>query len=213
MDTCLCYAKTRKFDNVTGGVGKMNIKKLIEFMSIAEKLKNNTRHSWTSSNRHESVAEHSWRLSLMAYLVKDEFPDVDINKVILMCICHDLGEAITGDIPSFNKTKSDEIVENREVHQLIDDLPEPYKKELSMLFLEMNSQKTIESKIYKALDKMETLIQHNEADISTWIPLEYELNLTYGEKEVEFSKYMKELKQTINEDTINKIQCSKESVS
>ena len=81
-----------------------------------------------------------------------------------------------------------------------------------MLFLEMHAQKTIESKIYKALDKMETLIQHNEADISTWIPLEYELNLTYGEKETEFSKYMKELKQTINEDTINKIQRSKKLV-
>lgn len=191
----------------------MDIKKIIGIMSVAEKLKNNTRHSWTSSNRHESVAEHSWRLSLMAYLVKDEFPDVDINKVILMCICHDLGEAITGDIPSFNKTESDEIVENREVHLLISNLPEPYKKDLSMLFSEMNEQETIESKIYKGLDKMETLIQHNEADISTWLPLEYELNLTYGEKEVEFSKYMKELKQTINEDTINKIQCSKESVS
>ena len=191
----------------------MNIKKLIEILAIAEKLKNNTRHSWTSSKRHESVAEHSWRLSLMAYLVKDEFPDADISKVILMCICHDLGEAITGDIPAFNKTESDEIVENREVHQLLYNLPEPYKKELSMLFIEMHSQKTIESRIYKALDKMETLIQHNEADISTWIPLEYELNLTYGEKEVEFSKYMKELKQTINEDTIKKIQCSEESVS
>ena len=190
----------------------MNIIKLIEIMSVAEKLKNNTRHSWTSSNRHESVAEHSWRLSLMAYLIKDEFPDADINKVILMCICHDLGEAITGDIPSFNKTESDEIVENREVHRLFSNLPEPYKKELSMLFLEMHAQKTIESKIYKALDKMETLIQHNEADISTWIPLEYELNLTYGEKETEFSKYMKELKQTINEDTINKIQRSKKLV-
>ncbi|MDF2672283.1 MAG: hydrolase superfamily [Clostridiales bacterium] len=198
---------------VVGGVGKMNTKKFIEIMSVAEKLKNNTRHSWTSSNRHESVAEHSWRLSLMAYLVKDEFPDVDINKVILMCIFHDIGEAITGDIPAFNKTERDEIVENREVYELLSNLPEPYKKELTMLFLEMNAQKTIESKVYKALDKMEALIQHNEADISTWLPLEYELNLTYGEKEVEFSKYMKELKQTINEDTINKIQCSKESVS
>jgi len=191
----------------------MNIKKLLEIMSIAEKLKNNTRHSWTSSNRHESVAEHSWRLSLMAYLVKDEFPDADINKVILMCICHDLGEAITGDIPAFYKTEKDEIVENKEIIRLISNLPEPYKKELSELFLEMSEQKTIESKIYKALDKMETLIQHNEADISTWLPLEYELNLTYGEKEVEFSKYMKELKQEINKDTINKIECSKKSVS
>lgn len=181
-------------------------------MSVAEKLKNNTRHSWTSSNRHESVAEHSWRLSLMAYFVKDEFPDADINKVILMCICHDLGEAITGDIPTFNKTENDVIVENREVNQLLSKLPEPYRQELSMLFLEMHEQKTIESKIFKALDKMEALIQHNEADISTWLPLEYDLNLTYGEKEVEFSKYMKELRAAIKEDTIDKIKSSKASV-
>ena len=79
----------------------MDPRRLIEIMSVAEKLKNNTRHSWTSSNRQESVAEHSWRLSLMAYFVKDEFPEADISKVILMCIFHDLGEAITGDIPSF----------------------------------------------------------------------------------------------------------------
>lgn len=72
----------------------MYIKQLIKFMSIAEKLKNNTRHSWTSDGRQESVAEHSWRLSLMAYLVKDEYPDADINKVILMCICHDLGKRL-----------------------------------------------------------------------------------------------------------------------
>lgn len=191
----------------------MNTRELIEILAVAEKLKNNTRHSWTSSTRHESVAEHSWRLSLMAYFVKDEFQEANINKVILMCICHDLGEAITGDIPAFIKTENDEIVENREVCQLLNNLPEPYKNELSALFIEMHSQKTIESRIYKALDKMETLIQHNEADISTWIPLEYELNLTYGEKEVEFSNYMKKLKQTINDDTIEKIQCSKESVS
>ena len=68
----------------------MEVRKLIELMSLAEGLKNNTRHSWTSANRHESVAEHSWRLSLMVYFVKDEFPDVDISKVILMCLCHDL---------------------------------------------------------------------------------------------------------------------------
>jgi putative hydrolase of HD superfamily len=192
---------------------KMNVRKLIEVLAVAEKLKNNTRHSWTSSNRHESVAEHSWRLALMAYLVKDEFPDADISKVILMCICHDLGEAFTGDIPAFSKTESDEVKENDEVQQFLFNLPEPYKEELSSLFIEMQSQKSIESRIFKALDKMEAIIQHNEADISTWLPLEYELNLTYGEKEVEFSEYMKELKQAINEDTIRKMQYSKETVS
>jgi len=149
----------------------------------------------------------------MAYFVKDEFPDADINKVILMCIVHDLGEAITGDIPAFKKTADDEIIENIQVNQLLDSLPEPYRKELSMLFIEMNEQKNIESKIFKALDRIEALIQHNEADISTWLPLEYDLNLTYGEKEAEFSEYMKELRKAVNEDTVNKIQRSKESVS
>ncbi|MDT8717122.1 HD domain-containing protein [Clostridium sp. 19966] len=190
----------------------MNTRQFIDIMSIAEKLKNNTRHSWTSSNRHESVAEHSWRLSLMAYLVKDEFPDADINKVILMCIWHDIGEAITGDIPAFVKTESDETVENDAVSDLLWSLPQPYKTELLELFLEMNKQETVEAKIYKALDKMEALIQHNEADLSTWIPLEYEANLWYGKKEVEFSDYMKELKQTIYEDSIEKINGGKKDI-
>lgn len=184
----------------------MDVRKFLDLMSVAENLKNNTRHSWTSSGRHESVAEHSWRISLMAYFVKDEFPHADINKVILMCLCHDLGEAITGDIPTFLKTESDETVENDAVTGLLDSLPQPYKSELSDLFTEMNAQKTLEARIYKALDKMEAIIQHNEADISTWLPLEYELNLTYGTKETEFSAYMKELKQAINEDTIKKIE-------
>ncbi len=83
----------------------MNIKSLLETLHIAERLKNNTRHSWTSKGRHESVAEHSWRLAFMAALIGDEFPEADINKVIKMCLFHDIGEAFTGDIPSFLKTE------------------------------------------------------------------------------------------------------------
>lgn len=191
----------------------MDVRKLIEILSVAEKLKNNTRHSWTSFGRQESVAEHSWRLALMAYLVKDEFPDADINKVILMCIIHDLGEAFTGDIPSFNKTDDDELTERQKLRLFLDSLPEPYREELSGLFEEIHAQETIEARIFRALDRMEAVIQHNEADISTWLPLEYELQLAYGEKEVEFSEYMRKLKQAANEDTIRKIRCSGESVS
>lgn len=189
----------------------MDVRKLIEILSVAEKLKNNTRHSWTSSGRQESVAEHSWRLSLMAYLVKDEFPDADINKVMLMCIFHDIGEAFTGDIPAFSKTDSDELDERQKLQQFLNSLPEPYSKELSGLFEEIYAQETIESRIFRALDRMEAIIQHNEADIKTWLPLEYELNLTYGEKEVEFSGYMKRLRQAANEDTVRKIRCAGES--
>ena len=89
----------------------MTPEKLTEILYLAENLKKNTRHSWLSNGRRESVAEHSWRLAFMAYFMKDEFPDVDINKVILMCIMHDFGEAFTGDIPAFDKTSDDENTE------------------------------------------------------------------------------------------------------
>ena len=189
----------------------MKPQELIQFLSIAEKLKCNTRHSWTSDGRHESVAEHSWRLSLMAYLVKDEFPELDMDKVIRMCIWHDMGEAITGDIPAFYKSMTDEVKEEKVFRELLNTLPEPIRSETVALFEEMNALETPEAKLYKALDKMETLIQHNEADISTWLPLEYEMNLTYGSEEVKFSEYMIRLKEVIDECTRNKIKLGNES--
>lgn len=144
---------------------------LLEFLAMAEKLKCNTRHSYTSSGRHESVAEHSFRLALMAYMVSDEVPEIDTDKVIRMCLIHDLGEAITGDIPSFEKTDSDEAAEDSAVSGFVNQLPEYWKKQLGEMYSEMNELKTPEAKLYKALDKLEAVIQHNEADISTWLPL------------------------------------------
>ena len=85
----------------------MKPKELLEILSVAEKLKCNTRHCYTSSGRRESVAEHSWRTSLMAMLLTKEFPEADMDKVIRMCLIHDMGEAFTGDIPTFEKTGAD----------------------------------------------------------------------------------------------------------
>ena len=81
---------------------------LLDLLHTAGRLKDTTRHCYTPDGRHESVAEHSWRLALMAFWLKDEFPELDINRVIQMCLIHDLGEAFTGDIPVFDKTDSDE---------------------------------------------------------------------------------------------------------
>lgn len=187
----------------------MNIKKFIEIIHLAENLKNNTRHSWTSSGRHESVAEHTFRLTMMAYFMKDEFPKADIDKVIKMCIFHDIGEAFTGDIPAFEKNEKHEVIEDNKVKEWLSTLPNPYKDELIHLFKEMKEMKSEEARIYKALDKMEAIIQHNEAHISTWLPLEYDLQFTYGEKEVQFSGYMKLLKKEINKESENKIRLQK----
>lgn len=184
----------------------MKITDYIKIMNTFEAMKRNTRHSWLSDGRHESVAEHSWRITVMAYFIKDEFPEADIDKIIKMCLFHDIGEAFTGDIPAFLKTAEDEKTEENTVERFISTLPEEYRNELTLLFDEMNKLETTEARIYKALDKMETLIQHNEADISTWLPLEYEMNLVYGEKEVQFSEYMRELKKAVNEETVRKIE-------
>ena len=80
---------------------------LLQALHTAEKLKDTTRHCYTSGGRHESVAEHSWRIALMAYWMRDEFPEADMDKVIRMCLIHDLGECFTGDIPTFRKTAAD----------------------------------------------------------------------------------------------------------
>ena len=71
---------------------------LLAILHTAEGLKDVTRHAYTSRRRHESVAEHSWRLCLMAFFLRDEFPEVDMDKVISMGLVHDLGEIFTGDI-------------------------------------------------------------------------------------------------------------------
>ncbi len=187
----------------------MEIEKLFSLLHTAEALKDNTRHSWTSKGRRESVAEHCFRLSVMAYFVKDEYPGLDWNRLILMCLFHDMGEAFTGDIPAFIKTKEDEKREEKAIDGYLSDLPEPYRKELSELFSEMEARKTTEAKLCWGLDKMETLIQHNEAPIETWLPLEYEKNFTYGEKETAFSEYLIRLRKEINRVTSEKIQNEK----
>lgn len=183
----------------------MEIKEFMEIVHFAENLKNQTRHAWTSSGRHESVAEHSWRLCLMAYFLRDKFPEADMDKVMRMCVFHDIGEAFTGDIPAFEKTRSDSDAEDEVIDRWLASLPAPYNLELRKLFEEMRKRETLEAKIYKAIDKMEAVIQHNESDIRTWLPLEYDLQIAYGEKEVMFSKVFQELKEAANEETREKI--------
>jgi putative hydrolase of HD superfamily len=184
----------------------MKPEEYISFLSVIEKLKCNTRHSWTSSGRAESVAEHSWRLAVMALLCADEFPKLDINKVIKMCLIHDFGEALTGDVPSFWKTDKHEEEEQQAIESLLGRLPEQLRSELGALFAEMEAKETQEAKLYKALDNMEAVVSHNEAPISTWLPREYEENLIYGEENAAFSAWTKKLREVLKDDSLRKIE-------
>lgn len=187
----------------------MEAKALLDALHIAERLKDATRHCYTSGGRHESVGEHSWRAALMAFFLRDEFPEADMDKVIRMCLIHDLGEAFTGDIPSFVKTSADEANEDRLLNDWVSSLPAPYAAEMQALYTEMAALETTEAKIYKAIDGLEAIIQHNESDIATWIPREYELNMTYANDKVAFSPYLQGLRQAIREDTAQKIEAEK----
>lgn len=188
----------------------MNPREYIDFLSVVEKMKCHTRHSWTSSGRHESVAEHSWRLATMAMLCEDEYPDLDIMKVITMCLIHDWGEALTGDVPSFYKTSDHEKEEENAIAKLLSQLPVVYREKFAPLFKEMSELKTPESKLYKALDNMEAVLSHNEAPISTWIEREYQENLIYGEENASWSEWTKALRQELKQDSLHKINEEKE---
>ncbi len=188
----------------------MERRKLLEVLTVAERLKDTTRHCYTAKGRHESVAEHSWMMTLMAFFMADEFSDIDMNKVIKMCIIHDLGECFTGDIPVFEKQGKDEENEEKLLNNWVNSLPENYRAEMTALYKEMDERTTKEAKLYKAIDSLEALVQHNISDISTWIPKEYDLNLTYAYDKVEFSDYLKTLREEIKKDTIEKIKKEKE---
>ena len=182
----------------------MKPRELLDILSVAERLKDAVRHCYTSGGRRESVAEHSWMMTVMAFFMRDEFPAADMDKVIEMCIIHDLGEAFTGDIPTFEKTKEDEKREEDLLSDWIKTLPSGYAEKMQLLYEEMEEQNTQEAKIYKAIDKLEALIQHNMSDLSTWLPLEYDLQKTHGNDKVGFSEYMKELRAEVLKDTLKK---------
>ena len=124
----------------------MEARQLLEALHVAERLKDETRHCTTTKGAPENVASHSWRMALMAYFMTDEFPELDMNKVIKMCLIHDLGECFTGDIPVFRKTPADEDREEALLFAWVDALPGPLGAEMRALYAEMAARETLEAR-------------------------------------------------------------------
>lgn len=154
---------------------------VLEFLRAAEGLKTAMRSGWTSAGQPESVAEHTWRLCLMALVLSPSFPNVDFARLVKICIIHDLGEAIGGDVPAPEQARrggSKAADERRDLLQLLGPLPVNLRTEITSLWDEYEASRSPEARLAKALDKLETILQHtqgkNPADF------DYRFNLTYG---------------------------------
>src|SRR6185436_6911539 len=151
------------------------ITSILKVLTLAERLKFELRHSYTSNGRQESVAEHTWRMSLMAVLIEPLLKQkVDTSRLLKMIIIHDLVEAEAKDVSALDVLRNPaiKIQKAKQEEQAIQNLREALKdtngQEIYDLFHEFENKQTYEAQVANALDKMEAQLQHNEADISTW---------------------------------------------
>jgi len=174
---------------------------VLTFLRAAERLKTVTRSAWTSAGEAESVAEHTWRLCLMAMLLYGDTPGVDLARLLRMCLIHDLGEAIGGDVPAPAQTpesgKADR--ERADLLELTGSLPPMLRREIVELWDEYETAATSEAKLAKGLDKLETILQHtqgrNPADF------DYGFNLSYGRRYTGVDPLMAALRALLDAET------------
>ena len=154
---------------------------IVDVLSLAENLKIEMRHSWLSNGRQESVAEHTWMMSVAAVLMAPHLQhSVDLGQTLKLIALHDIAEAITGDIPYFEESarKYTKLADEAEAMETIRKmLPEASGRLLFELWREYEDCETPEAKFARALDKLEVQHQHNLAELQTWT--EQELDLVY----------------------------------
>ncbi len=170
----------KSWENLPMGASELD--GILTFLRSAERLKDTLRSARTSSGRPESVAEHTWRLCLMAVLLRHEFPEVDFSKLIRICVVHDLGEAVAGDIPAIHQDAAapKAAQERLDLLDILAPLPGGLREELVALWDEYESATSAEARLAKALDKLETIMQHNQGLNPE--NFDYRFNLGYGQQ-------------------------------
>ncbi|MBG6502219.1 HD domain-containing protein [Pseudomonas aeruginosa] len=173
----------------------------LEFLREAERLKDVLRSAHTSSGRPESTAEHSWRLCLMALAFEDQLASLDLGKVLRMCVVHDLGEAIHGDIPAVEQAAHPDKGEQEraDLLQLPRHLAAPLRDRLLALWDEYERGESAEALAVKALDKLETLLQHTQGDNPA--DFDYAFNLDYGRRYTDRAPLFKTLRELLDART------------
>lgn len=181
------------------------IKGRLDFLREAEKLKDVLRSAHTASGRTESTAEHSWRLCLMAMVFADELPGLDLLKILKMCVIHDLGEALHGDIPAVSQAafpnKGEQ--ERNDLLVLAQPLDRPLRDEILALWDDYENAASPEARAVKAMDKLETLLQHTQGLNPP--DFDYAFNLAYGKKHTDAEPIFERLRHLIDKATQEKL--------
>ena len=148
------------------------LKKQLDFALEIDKEKNILRQTHLSGHgRNENDAEHAWHMAIMAYLLREYSNEpVDITRVMLMCLIHDVVEIDAGDTYAYDEEgkKTQKAREEAAKERIYSLLPEDQKEELAAIFDEFEESKTPESKFAHAIDNLQPLMLNNSNDGGDW---------------------------------------------
>lgn len=148
------------------------MRKQIEFALLMDKQKNIFRQNHLADNsRRENDAEHAWHMAVMAYLFREYAnEDIDISKVILMCLIHDVVEIEAGDTYAYDEEAKKSQREREEIAKkhIFGMLPSDQGRELEVLFDEFEAQETAEARFAKAMDNLQPVLLHEANGGGDW---------------------------------------------
>jgi putative hydrolase of HD superfamily len=177
----------------------------LEFLRHAEKLKDVLRSGYTSSGRPESTAEHTWRLCLMAMVFAPSIPGIDLERLLGLCVVHDLGEALQGDIPATEQASrpGKSASERADLEILTASLAPELRARIVGLWEEYESGSTPEAVLAKGFDKLETILQHTQGENPAGF--DYAFNLDYGRAQTSRHPLLAAIRAILDEDTRRRI--------
>ena len=190
---------------MTQVIDPVRLEQILSFLQSAEALKDTLRSARTSGGRQESTAEHSWRLCLLVLMFEGSLQDIDVLKLLKLCILHDLGEAISGDTPAIQQRADDNKVERERADLIIlcNRLPDDMRTQLVELWDEYAAARTPEAILAKGFDKIETMLQHlvgrNGPDF------DYAFNLSYGVRQTDAHPLLRQIRTTVDAQTAQRI--------
>lgn len=173
----------------------------LAFLREAERLKSTLRSAHTTTGRTESTAEHSWRLCLMAMVFQSQTPELDISKVLKLCVLHDLGEALGGDVPAViqHQAPDKSARERADLIKLMAPLPQTLFDEFLQLWDDYEYARSPEARMVKGLDKLETILQHNQG--ANPPDFDYGFNLHYGLNHMDSHPLLGQIRALLDADT------------